>query len=120
MVASENALGFLGSLTLHGAGKGGDKACTAAAAGAARREQEDAADFLHFLLDQAHEELLQLSKAHASQMDAAPGAPFSLFDSPSLPRGQGTISSHKHWPVMVGNVGTAEALFHSLLARSLA
>jgi len=56
------------------AGKGGDKARTAAAATAARREQEDAADFLQFLLDNAHEELLQLGRAHAAQLDAADAA----------------------------------------------
>ncbi|KAK9840619.1 hypothetical protein WJX81_004670 [Elliptochloris bilobata] len=64
-----------GPLLASPKGKGGDKARTAAAAVAARREQEDAADFLHFLLDQVHEELLQLSKAHAEQLDAAAGEP---------------------------------------------
>ena len=73
------------------AGKAGDKARTAAAAGAARREQEDAADFLHFLLDQAHEELLQLRKAHAALLDAAPGARCSALAGGPRHRGLMTL-----------------------------
>ena len=78
----------------RGAGTAGDKARTAAAApNAARREQEDAADFLHFLLDQAHEELLQLRKVQAALLDAAPGARCSALACGSRHRGHVIIGA---------------------------
>ena len=78
----------------RGAGMAGDKARTAAAAPhAARREQEDAADFLHFLLDQAHEELLQLRKAHAALLAPAPGARCSALAGGPRHRGHAFIGA---------------------------
>lgn len=57
---------------MHAAGKTSATAAAAAAA-AANRQQEDAQEFLSFLLDSAHQELLAL-KAHVSGAPAGNGA----------------------------------------------
>jgi hypothetical protein len=60
---------------LRHAGKATTAAAAAAAAtAAATREQEDAQEFLNFLLDSAHQELLRLRSLHESALGEAAGA----------------------------------------------